>query len=247
MAAEERVEKKKSGRIRLILGAFLALLILMLVTVTLVFRVTNIQIEGNVTYSDQEIKDKVFENILSYNSLFLKWKYRNRRTDIPFVSDIDISLLSPSSVKVVVYEKKLLGYVPFLDYYLYLDSDGMVAESTNQLLPSLPKLAGIQVDSFRKNEKLAAKNDTAIEQMTYIKKLLEKYKVTVDTISVDEKGYYGLDIATVHISLGEAINLEDKIGKLSSIVPSIQGQKGILHLENLTDKSDSFTLEKIED
>lgn len=246
MAAEEQVKEKKGGKIKYILGAIISLLILVILVITLVFRVTQIEIEGNVTYSDDEIKSKVFNNLLSYNSVYLKWKYSGSDSDIPFVSDIDISLQSPSSVKVIVYEKKMLGYVPFLDYYLYLDSDGMVTESTDQLLPTLPKLDGIKVNSFQKNQRIEAENFNAVERMAYIQKLIEKYKLSVDAMSVDDKGYYGLDIATVHIILGEAENLEDKIAKLSAIVPSIQGQKGILHLENLTDKSDSFTLEKIE-
>ena len=90
------------------------------------YRVVNVYVEGNVHYTDDEIKELIMTGDYGDNSLYLSHKYKNKEvTDIPFVETINVKILSKDSVKITVYEKALAGYVEYLGKYIYFDKDGI--------------------------------------------------------------------------------------------------------------------------
>jgi len=77
-----------------------------------VFRVQNVSVEGNVHYTSEEIEAMVLTDRLSYNSLYLSLKYRNKEIrDIPFIETMSVRVDSPDSITIRVYEKSVAGYV----------------------------------------------------------------------------------------------------------------------------------------
>ena len=70
-----------------------------------VFRVQNVSVEGNVHYTSEEIEAMVLTDRLSYNSLYLSLKYRNKEIrDIPFIETMSVRVDSPDSITIRVYE-----------------------------------------------------------------------------------------------------------------------------------------------
>ena len=95
-----------------------------------VFRVQNVSVEGNVHYTSEEIEAMVLTDRLSYNSLYLSLKYRNKEIrDIPFIETMSVRVDSPDSITIRVYEKSVAGYVEYMGRYMYFDRDGIVVES----------------------------------------------------------------------------------------------------------------------
>ena len=86
------------------------------------FTVKNVYVEGNVHYTDDEIKDFILKDKYDSNSLFLSYKYKNKEiTDIPFVEAINVSVESKDTIKISVYEKTLAGYIDYLGKNGYFD------------------------------------------------------------------------------------------------------------------------------
>ena len=86
------------------------------------YTIRTVYVEGNLHYSEEEIKAIVMEGFLGDNSLYLSWKYKNRGIEgIPFVDVVDVNILSPDTIKIIVYEKVLTGYIRYLDTYMYFD------------------------------------------------------------------------------------------------------------------------------
>lgn len=84
--------------------------------ITANYTVTNVYVEGNVHYSNEEIMDMVMSGRYGNNSLILSLKYRDKSIEgIPFVEKMDVSVLDPHTVKIEVYEKALAGYVEYLE------------------------------------------------------------------------------------------------------------------------------------
>lgn len=49
------------------------------------------------------------------------------------------------------------------------------------------------------------------------------------------------------VKLGKDKYLEDKMSRMVAILPQITGEKGILHMENITESSKTVTFEKEEE
>ena len=109
-----------------------------------VYTVRTVYVEGNVHYTEYEIKEIVMSGPLGNNSLYLSLKYRDRGIqDVPFVDVMNVSILAPDTIKITVYEKALAGYVKYLDTYMYFDKDGYVVESSGIRTQRVPQITGL--------------------------------------------------------------------------------------------------------
>ena len=89
------------------------------------YTVQNVYVEGNVHYSEEEIREIVMKGPLGDNSLYLSLKYRNRGIEgVPFVDVMDVTVLAPDTIRITVSEKVLIGYVKYMGTYMYFDKDG---------------------------------------------------------------------------------------------------------------------------
>ena len=59
------------------------------------YTVTNVVVEGNIHYTDEEIEEIVMAGDMGHNSLYLARKYKNAEIkDVPFVETINVSIES---------------------------------------------------------------------------------------------------------------------------------------------------------
>ena len=115
-------------KIRLIIALGIIVVLLSVVYFLLIhYEVRNVVVEGNKHYSSKEIQDMVMTGYLGDNSLYLSMKYKNKEiSDIPFIETMDIIVTSNDTIKIMVYEKSLAGFVEYLGRYMYFDNDGVV-------------------------------------------------------------------------------------------------------------------------
>ena len=91
MIKEERRKKKKRKNIlQVILGILIVLALAVLIIFT-VFKVKNVEVEGNKLYDAKVIEKAVLNDEYSWNSLyvFLKYKFVNT-SEVPFVDTMEI-------------------------------------------------------------------------------------------------------------------------------------------------------------
>ena len=103
-------------KVRLLLIACVVLVLLIAgIFVYEKYTIRTVYVEGNTHYTDEEIKDMVIDGKLSNNSIYLSILYRNKEIkDVPFIETMDVSILSPDTIQINVFEKALAGYVDFL-------------------------------------------------------------------------------------------------------------------------------------
>ena len=144
-----------------------------------------VTVEGNKHYSSEQISDMVMEGPLGDNSLVLSWKYKNKKiTDVPFVDSISVSVPTKDSIKIVVFEKALAGYVKYLDRYMYFDKDGYVVESSNVLTEGIPQVTGIAFNSVEIGKKLGTGDGEYFSRTLDITKLMDKYDLLCQSVAV---------------------------------------------------------------
>lgn len=236
------VEEKKSMVGSVLVGGVLLLVIL---AIHSYFTVKTIHVNGNTYYTKEQIINMVMDGYLGRNSLYLDYKYRNTEiTDIPFIQSMDVEIVSHDTVKIMVYEKSLAGYVDYLGHYMYFDREGIVVESSTYKNGYIPEVAGLTFESIALYQPLMVSSNTIFKQILSTTQILTKYEIPTDKIYFDSQYNMFLYFNKVKVKIGETDNLEFKIMQLKAILPEIIEYSGNLDLENLTEHSKSITFQR---
>lgn len=93
------------------------------------FRITKVTVEGNIHYTEEEIKDLVMDGFFADNSLALSIsKHDVSIENKPFLNSIQVRMTGRDSVRIRVNEKSVVGYVECENAYWYFNRDGIVVE-----------------------------------------------------------------------------------------------------------------------
>ncbi|MCR4738779.1 MAG: cell division protein FtsQ/DivIB [Lachnospiraceae bacterium] len=228
--------------------AFLIVFILvcsLLMVVKLKFTITDVAVTGNDHYTEEEINDMVLSSDLCKNSIFLYLKNRFfKEAEIPFVEQMDVEIVSPTSVKITVYEKAVAGYVEYLGHYLYFDKDGIVVESSTERVDDIPFVTGLTFDHMALHEKLPISDESVFKMILNLTQILTKYEISVDRIFFDKNYNITLYFGRIAVLLGSSDNIDEKINRLNSLLPKMSGYSGELHMENYSGEDEKFSFER---
>lgn len=207
------------------------------------YTVTSVYVEGNVHYTEDEIKEMVMGGILGDNSLYLSFKYKNKGIEgVPFVDVMDVTILAPDTIKVTVYEKALTGYVGYLGACMYFDKDGYVVESSSVKTAGVPEIIGLKFDHIVVGEALPVENQTVFTNILNITKLLNKYNLLADKIYFGKSGEVVLYFGEVKVALGtDSVYLEDKLMILPGLLRDLEGKKGTLQMLSYDEENARYT------
>ncbi|MDO4293022.1 MAG: cell division protein FtsQ/DivIB [Eubacteriales bacterium] len=208
------------------------------------FRVVHVSVEGNVHYTAEQIEAMVLTDRLSYNSLYLSAKYNNREIkNIPFIETMSVHVDSPDSITIRVYEKSVAGYVEYMGRYMYFDREGIVVESSTTKTSGVPQVTGIHFDHVVLYEPLPVEDSGIFQEILSITQMLSKYEITTDKIYFNEENEVTLYFGQVRARLGQD-NLEEKIMRLQQILPSLEGENGVLDMENYSEDRKNVTFQR---
>lgn len=124
-------KKRKKNILRLQVIGLVAsgIVVLAILLFLFLFRITTVTVEGNIHYTEDEIKSMVMDGFLLDNSLFLSITKRDvEYEDVPFLTSIQVQMTGRDSVRIRVNEKSVIGYVEFEEEYWYFNRDGIVVE-----------------------------------------------------------------------------------------------------------------------
>ena len=237
---------KRKGRKRIVILLLLAVTALALGSVYYFLQTRTIRtvyVEGNMHYTKEEIQDMVMEGPLGSNSLYLSLIYKDKQiTDIPFIASMNVQVLSPDTVKIVVYEKSLAGYVEYLDRYMYFDKDGYVVESSGIRTQGVPQITGLTFNHIVLGEQLPVENPEVFAGIMDMTKLLNKYQLTADKIYFHSSGEITIYFGQIKVAMGsDHSHLEDKLQLLPGFLEQLEGKSGTLQMENYEEGKGKFT------
>ena len=236
--------RKVTGKTLAIIGGTLLVLCIFLFVLDR-YTVKTIAVEGNVHYTNDEIVDMVIKNHLDHNSLYLSLRYRNKGIEgIPFVEKMSVNILAPDSIKITVYEKAVAGYIEYLGKYMYFDKDGIVVETSEQKTAGIPQITGLEFNYVVLHESLPIENTEIFQSILDITQLLTKYEISAEKIYFDKNNQMTLYFENIRVRLGDISNIDDKITRLKAILPELEGQKGILRMENYEEGMKNITFNR---
>lgn len=206
------------------------------------YTVTTVYVDGNIHYTNEEVIDMVMKGRYGNNSLYLAVKYKDEGVEgVPFVEKMDVSILSPDTIRINVYEKAFAGYVEYLGQYMYFDKDGIVVESSGVKTPGVSQVTGLSFGYVVLNEPLPVENDSIFKQILSITQLLAKYDLAADKIFFDSSYNLTLYFGGIKVTLGSGENMDGKIMKLQYILPELEGKSGTLPMENYSEDTKNIT------
>ncbi len=204
--------------------------------------------EGYGYYSEDEIKGFVLNGPLGENSLYLRMKYKDKVVkDVPLVNKMEVDVLAPDSIRITVYEKKIAGYIRFMDAYMYVDRDGYIVENSSKKIVEVPQITGLSFDYAVLGEALPVEDKRVFTKIFDITKLLGKYNLSADKIYVQGTDSITLLFDEVKVSLGSGGDSVEKcIELLPKFLPELEGKRGVLQMDrpNVTDGRYKFTPEE---
>ncbi len=235
------------GKKRIIAITFAGVLLVLILTSAFIIKkytITSVTVEGNVHYTSDEIIKFVMNGKYDSNSLYLAFKYKNKGIeDIPFIETMDVTILSPNAIKITVYEKAIAGYVEYLGRFMYFDKDGIVVETSDMRTEGIPEVTGLSFNHIVLYEALPVENAEVFTKILNITQLLTKYDIMTDKIFFNKQNEMTLYFGNARVKLGDGSNLDEKIMRLTDILPDLEGKKGVLQMENYSEDTPNITFE----
>lgn len=237
-------EKKTINFKWIILGIMTLLLVFLLLLAAGIFRVNQVKVTGNSYYTEEEIVNLVMGE--SKNSLYLVvfYDYLGGK-EIPFVDNVEVSMISPGKIKIRVYEKKMIGYVEYMGANLYFDKDGTVVESSGEVLEGIPCIKGLKFDTLTLYQPLNVQNGEVFDKLLSMTQVTEKYDLAPDAITLkNDSTEIVLTFGNVRINLGTGQNMDEKAARIKSLLPDLVDKSGVLHMEEYTSQSTNISFIK---
>ena len=245
MQAMKRRRKKKTINFKWIIAGIIGLVLTLFVLIAVgIFKVEKVEVTGNSYYTESEIADLVMGEY--ENSLYLTFLYNYLDgKEIPFVDSVEVSMESPSHIKIRVYEKTLIGYVEYMGSNLYFDKDGTVVESSNEVLEGIPCIKGLKFDTLTLYQPLNVENTEVFEMLLSMTQMMKKYELDPDAITLkNDSTEIVLTFANVKINLGIGENMDEKASRIKTLLPDLADKAGTLHMEEYTNESTNISFIK---
>lgn len=222
------------------LKKWIVLMCILLVLVVLVsMRLTSITVKGNSRYTAEEVEEMVFPDFWDKNTVFcLVKEFFGSHEDLPFVQDYDIQLTGPFSCDLVIYEKSIVGYVRYMSSNMYFDKDGVIVESSQETLPGIPEVTGLNFGHIILNRPLPVEEEGLFNEIMNITQQLNYYGIPCDRIHFDQSRNVSLYLEGGNIiaEMGPSREIDTRISVLNDMLPALSGKKGTL---DLTDYNES--------
>lgn len=205
----------------------------------------SIIVEGNEKYTNDEMINFIFKSDWDKNPFILYYKTKYGKQEIiPFVDEYEVEIVSLSSVKITVYEKKIIGYVSYMGTNMYFDKDGTVVESSGEVLEGIPLVTGLHFDTIILYEELPVGDDEIFSLILDTTQTLQKYGIGVDKLYISGGKEVTLYIGEIEVLLGKDEDLNDKIRSLNDMLPNLTGLSGTLDLRAYNENNTGYTFTK---
>ena len=128
----------------IVLGIILAVVLLLGILLWAI-QIKEIEVTGNKHYTEEQIIELIFDEKWSKNSAYCYYENKFQEPkSIPFIEEYKVEFQSPTKVRIVVFEKSVVGYVSYMSSYMYFDKDGIIVESSVEQLPGIPWITGME-------------------------------------------------------------------------------------------------------
>ena len=219
-----------------LMGIALLIFIVMLLMLLPWLNIKNIEINGLETLEKadiiRQIKLDKTTNILSFNNFIVKRRLKNNY----YIESVKLTKKLPDTVTIDITERQIVGYVPYINDYMYIDESGMVVDIKSSYTEPLPIIYGLNFDSFTIGKKLKTDNDEAFSIVMEITNAIKDKEDLKQILKIDISNLEDIHLymENLDIILGNREGLNIKINTLNEIVKNFKPEeKGFLYIDDI--------------
>lgn len=228
---------------KLVIGSVAVVVLAAAVFFFTFFQVKTVEVIGNYHYTEDELKEKILKGSMTSNAILAPLFYsKNAAEELPYIESFNVRRSGRNKLIISVKEKSVVGCIPYLDSYVYFDSNGYFVEGSKTRDTKVAFFDGIQPKKVVMEEKLPIK-ETVLNTAVALSTIFAKNDMVPDHIMFDDSYEISLLYGDITVQLGKDEYLEDKMTRAIAILPQLEGQKGILHMENISRNSKTVTFE----
>lgn len=185
-----------------------------------IFSVQKILIHGNEHYTEEQIIEKINFTLEENIFLFQKKKSEKLLLEDPYIENAKIMINWPNQIQIQIGERKVVGYVPYVGTYLYIDKDGRVLETSPEHAISIPIVQGLEFDHFQIGQIIPVKNQASLNVVAVMAQMMLKYNLLQDIIKIDVSNPTDthLYVKKLDVSMGDIEQFDKKIQWLTQIM-----------------------------
>ncbi len=221
------------------------LLILVVVLTTLItvfyysFRIENIHIGESKYYTNDKLLEYFQEQSIYNNTIltYLDGRFGSH-IQIPFIQKYNIVYVDKHTIRYELYDKSIIGCVPYMNEYVYFDKDGEVLEITSEYFKNVPLFEGVYFKEMKLYHKLSVNNENIFNIILDVSQLISLYDIPVSRVILDSRLSVTLECDKIRVILGKKTKYDDTIAELDNVLPSLKGLSGELNLENFVKGQD---------
>ena len=124
-----------------------------------------------------------------------------------------------------VKEKQMVGCLEFQGQYVNFDRQGVIQIITDEQMEGVPLIDGLSVKSVKVGQKLKGINSKKLNTILSVGKMLEKSEQKPDRLVFNDMNQLVLYYGEVEIRLGSDENMDEKMNRLSGILPQLEEMK----------------------
>lgn len=218
------------------------LLFLLILTAAVRIRITDVEVQGNSTYTAEEAEALIFSDFWDRNTaVVIIRNIAGIRKEIPFVADYKIVLKSPFSCELRFYEKAPIGCIKYMSNYMYFDKDAVMIESSGKKLDGIPVVAGLDFGYVVLGKELPVDSRLILNRITGLTQQLSLYDIDCSRIVFNETGSsvtIELNDPEIEVRLGSDDYIAAKISVLNDMLPKLREKQldGELDLSTYSDR-----------
>lgn len=189
-------------------------------------KIQTINIDGNKRYTKSEIYEMV--DLAKGDNFFEVFFNKGIDTkQYPYIKNMDIQYDNINEVTIRIEEKKIVGYIPYMNKYLCIDQDGYVIDNTIELFSDVPIFTGIDIDNFTLGERINV-DDRIMNTLFSFYQSMDQYQLPVREITFmnNDIKKINLKIGKVDVFFGNIDRFNEKFAVLSAMFKEIDSQQG---------------------
>ncbi len=235
---EVRAPRKRGG-LNAILG-FLVIVVAVIFVMSVFFRVSDIRVEGNEHYTDQEIINA--SGIEEGDNLFFFDKFSalsRAYTKLPYLEEVTVDRRLPNRVTINVVECKAMAYLSVGDEQWTIDHNCKVlGKAVETELGDLIPIYGIEPGTLMIGEKLerADDNEEMVDYLAFLLLELQERGIAAETRRIDFTDPYRVSFALgekYNVIVGGPMKLDHKFAMLFSVLNQLkEGDAGTIDVSD---------------
>ena len=228
-----RVEISSIGRLFTLRGILLLLFSVVSVSAAVILMLFNFEtaaIYGNTKYSPEQIESFITRGNLGENTFVMALKYHHRKvSDIPFIDQIDIDIVNPSTVRVNIIEKPTDGCISYKGNNVYFSKEGIIQTVSRRTVDNTTVINGVVLTHSNTGTQVLAKNQLGLDLSLELIRQADKYGIRPGSIDVDERSNLTAMFGDVKVMLGKT-GFEHKMFRMHQILPYLEGRSGTISM-----------------